>query len=82
MVIKTVTVGCVVSPALLVQSACMYDCNTTLKMGERSVNAKSLLGMMSMTIVQGDVVEVITDGREEHEASHQMIRSLTDKKAG
>lgn len=84
MVRKTVTVECVVSPALLVQSACMYDCKTTVQMGGKQINAKSLLGMMSLTIVKGDTVEIITDGAEEEEAAAQILSSLTDngRKAG
>ena len=61
-----------VSPALLVQSACMYDCKISLKVQEKTLNAKSLLGMMSLVFRDNDEVEIIADGQDEEHAAAQM----------
>ena len=57
-----------------VQKANEYDCSIWLESENRKMNAKSLLGIMSMCIGTGASVEVSADGPDEQEA----VRALCD----
>ena len=54
--------------AMLVQTASKYDSAVHLLSEGRKVNAKSIMGMMSMTLRAGDEVTVIAEGTDEAEA--------------
>ena len=45
-----------------VQKANEFDCNIWLESGNRRMNAKSLLGIMSLGIVTGATVNLYADG--------------------
>jgi len=45
-----------------VQKANEYDCNIWLESGNRKMNAKSLLGIMSLSIVTGATVVLSASG--------------------
>lgn len=45
-----------------VQKANEFDCNIWLECGNRRMNAKSLLGIMSLGIVTGATVTLTADG--------------------
>lgn len=45
-----------------VQKANEYDCSIWVECGNRKMNAKSLLGIMSLGIVTGAVVTLSADG--------------------
>ena len=47
-----------------VQKANEYDCNIWLSCGNRKMNAKSLLGIMSLGIVTGVQVTLTADGNQ------------------
>ncbi|MCI6729743.1 MAG: HPr family phosphocarrier protein [Candidatus Faecousia sp.] len=51
-----------------VQKANEFRCNIWLEYGNKKMNAKSLLGIMSMCIGTGADVTVSADGPEEQEA--------------
>lgn len=54
--------------ALLVQEASKYDSIIYIHSGDRRVNAKSIMGMMSLNLSNGDELEVSADGLDEKEA--------------
>ena len=54
--------------ALLVQVASQYTSNIYLESAERKVNAKSIMGMMSLGLDAGEKVTVSVDGVDEEEA--------------
>ncbi len=54
--------------AVLVQVASQYDSTVYLQAGNRKVNAKSIMGMMSLGLDAGESVTVIVDGADENEA--------------
>lgn len=54
--------------ALLVQEASRYSSKIYIESDTRKVNAKSIMGMMSLTLIQGDEVSVFADGEDESEA--------------
>ncbi len=54
--------------AMLVQVASQYDSSIYLETGEKKVNAKSIMGMMSLGLDTGEIVTVVTNGEDENQA--------------
>jgi len=54
--------------AMLVQTASRFDSSVYLSIGGKRVNAKSIMGMMSLTLKTDDEVEVEAEGPDEEEA--------------
>ncbi len=62
-------VGLHARPAtFFIQKANEFKCSIWVEKEERRVNAKSLLGVLSLGIVKGTVVNIIADGSDEEEA--------------
>ena len=73
MVIREVTinnqVGLHARPAtFFIQKANEFKCSIWIEKDERRVNAKSLLGVLSLGIVKGTAINIIADGQDENEA--------------
>ncbi len=62
--------------ALLVQEAGKFDSRIYLEIGSKKVNAKSIMGMMSLGMVNGDQVEVSAEGEDEEAALTGICRFL------
>ena len=56
-----------------IQKANEYKCSIWVEKDERRVNAKSLLGVLSLGIVKGTTVVIIADGNDEEEAVSTLI---------
>lgn len=54
--------------ALLVQVASQYKSEISIKQDNRTVNAKSIMGMMTLGLVLGKSVEVFANGEDEMDA--------------
>lgn len=54
--------------AVLVQVASKHDCSIYLEAEGKKVNAKSIMGMMSLVLDKGEKVVIIADGTDEAEA--------------
>ena len=54
--------------AMLVQVASKHNSSVYLESEGRKVNAKSIMGMMSLALAPGESVTVIADGSDEDEA--------------
>ncbi|MBM7608651.1 HPr family phosphocarrier protein [Ureibacillus composti] len=54
--------------ALFVQEANRYKAEVYLKKEEKKVNAKSIMGIMSLAIARGTTVTLIADGSDESDA--------------
>ena len=54
--------------AMLVQVASQYESQIYLEVGERRVNAKSIMGMMTLGLDNGSDVVVTAEGKDEQEA--------------
>lgn len=81
MVAKEVTVkiptGLEAGPvALLVQVASQYDSSIYLENGDKKVNAKSIMGMMSLAISEGETVTIIANGADENKAVENIEKYL------
>ena len=73
MIVKEVVinnqVGLYARPAtFFIQKANEYNCSIWVEKDERRVNAKSLLGVLSLGIVKGTPIKIIADGSDEVEA--------------
>ena len=54
--------------AMLVQKASQFASTVHIEVGTKKVNAKSIMGMMSLSVCSGDEVVVIATGEDEEEA--------------
>lgn len=54
--------------AVLVQVASKHNCTVYIQAEGKKVNAKSIMGMMSLGLDSGEEVTVIADGDDEQEA--------------
>ena len=55
--------------AMLVQVASQYDSTVYLETEGRRINAKSIMGMMSLNLIGGEEITVVTDGEDEQKAA-------------
>lgn len=83
MVRKTVTIeletGLGARPvAMLVQVASQYDSNIYVECDSKRVNAKSIMGMMTLGLVPGEKVTVTADGVDEEKAVGGIEKYLTE----
>lgn len=51
--------------AMFIQIASQYESRIYLEVENKKVNAKSLMGMMSLGLARGEKVDVIADGNDE-----------------
>jgi catabolite repression HPr-like protein len=65
--------------AMLVQVASKFDSSVYLEAGEKKVNAKSIMGMMSLGLDTGEKVTVIVDGADEAAALEDIEKYLSGK---
>ena len=65
--------------AMLVQVASQYTSNIYLESEARKVNAKSIMGMMSLGLDNGENVTVSEDGADEEEAMKSIEEYLSNK---
>ena len=63
--------------AMLVQVACQYDSSIYIQMQDKKINAKSIMGMMSLEIIEGETVTVVADGSDEAAALDNIEKYLT-----
>lgn len=54
--------------AMMVQIASQFDSKVYIIDKSKRINAKSIMGMMSLVLNQGETVAVVADGKDEHEA--------------
>lgn len=76
-------VGLHARPAtFFIQKANSYKASIWIEKEDRRVNAKSLLGVLSMGIVKGTKITVIADGEDEMDAveglSYLIVNELND----
>ncbi len=67
--------------ALLVQVASQYDSSIYLETENKKVNAKSIMGMMSLAISEGETVTIIANGADENKAVENIEKYLIGKEA-
>lgn len=65
--------------AMLVQLASKYESSIYLETGSKKVNAKSIMGMMSLGLDEGESVTVIAEGADEVQAVEELEKFLGGK---
>ena len=79
MIVKEVTVenqvGLHARPAtFFIQKANEFKCSIWVEKEERRVNAKSLLGVLSLGIIGGTTIRIIADGHDEGVAVDGLVK--------
>lgn len=65
--------------ALLVQVASQYESEIYVESQEKRVNAKSIMGMMTLGLDAGEQITVSADGTDEAEAVEDIEKYLSGK---
>ena len=63
--------------ALLVQEASKYESTIYIQSGDKKVNAKSIMGMMSLGLDNGEQLEVSAEGADEQLAVDNIEKFLS-----
>ena len=63
--------------AQLVQVASQFNSEIYVEIGRKKVNAKSIMGMMTLGLDNGESVTVVTEGVDEAEAMQGLKEYLT-----
>lgn len=66
--------------AMLVQVASQYDSRIYVESGSKKVNAKSIMGMMTLGLDNGEDITVVADGPDENEAIVGIEEYLTNNR--
>lgn len=62
--------------ALFVQIASKFESHISVVVNEKRVNAKSIMGMMSLGAIKGQIIEIISEGEDEEEAAKSLVEFL------
>ncbi len=65
--------------AMLVQKASQFASTVHIEVGTKKINAKSIMGMMSLSVCSGDAVTVVTEGSDEEEAATEIQAYLMEQ---
>ena len=63
--------------AMLVQVASQFESTIHLENGTKNVDAKSIMGMMTLGLDNGEQVTITADGPDEKEAMKSVVEFLT-----
>ena len=75
---QVVTIGMEARPvAMLVQVASQYDSEIYIIRDNKKVNAKSIMGMMTLGLDKGDSIEITTNGSDEDKAMEAIVEYLS-----
>ena len=66
--------------ALLVQEASQYSSSVYIEVDQKQVNAKSIMGMMSLTLMPGEEITVVANGTDEKESGKKYFRNHCRKR--
>lgn len=66
--------------ALLVQEASQYASQVYIEVENKKINAKSIMGMMSLSLAGGDELTIAAEGEDEQDAVKGIELFLSDAK--
>ena len=66
--------------ALFVQVASQFESNIYVEMQDKKVNAKSIMGMMSLGVLEGEDIIIRADGVDEEKAVNELEKYLSEDK--
>lgn len=67
--------------ALLVQKASQHESSVYIESGDKRVNAKSIMGMMSLGLNSGEILTVVAEGNDEEVAVTDIEQFLSGASA-
>ncbi len=80
---KAVTVNCKTLEArpiaMLVQKASQFASKVHIQIGTKNINAKSIMGMMSLNVCGGDEIVIVTEGEDEEIAANDIAAYLSQQ---
>jgi phosphocarrier protein len=65
--------------ALLVQTTKNFSCNIYFEKGNDQINAKSIMGVITLGAAFGTEIKIIADGEDEQEAVKALVRLFESK---
>ncbi|WP_397539872.1 HPr family phosphocarrier protein [Rummeliibacillus pycnus] len=65
--------------ALFVQEANRHTADVFLQKDDKKVNAKSIMGIMSLAIARGTSVTLIAEGNDEEKALEKLVKIIEDE---
>jgi len=65
--------------AVFIETGNKYQCQIYLRKGSRQVNAKSIMGLMTLGAACGAAVTITTDGEDEQEALDALAARVINK---
>ena len=65
--------------AMFVQSACRFQAQILIEMGNKKINAKSIMGVMMLAAGKGSKVLLETDGVDEEECMDALKKLINNK---
>ena len=76
-IVITNTIGLHASPAsFFIQKASTYKASIWIECGDRKVNAKSLLGVLSLGIAKNMSITLVADGSDEDDAISGLVELI------
>ena len=66
--------------AVLVQKASQFECKVYIQSGDKKINAKSIMGMMSLGLMQDEEVTVSAEGDDAEKAVETLSEYLQNAK--
>lgn len=67
-------------PIALVQEASQYSSTVYIEVKDKQINAKSIMGMMSLRLAPGEEITVVANGTDEVEAAEGIETFLVNVK--
>lgn len=67
--------------ALLVQKANQHESSVYIESGDKRINAKSIMGMMSLGLNNGEVLTISAEGSDEADAVTDIEKFLSGESA-
>ncbi len=65
--------------AMFVQTASKYSAQIIIEKGNKKVNAKSIMGMLSLGVSQGESIHIVVNGDDEKEALTALTKLIKDQ---
>jgi phosphocarrier protein HPr len=65
--------------AVLIETANKFSCSVYIRKDERSVNAKSIMGLMTLAATYGSQITILTEGEDEAEALAALVALVKDR---
>lgn len=70
-------------PATNLVNVCMdFKCDITLNALKKTVDFKSIMGVMSLGVYSGTIIEIVCEGIDEEEAMNKLSNTIIEMRLG